>query len=83
MIWLDHKTDQYEGQGGTSFYADAPTINQSGTRIYSGQRVGNLYYLNQESVPNTEMPRAVAKLVLSTNQSSIATIETWHKGLGH
>ena len=59
------------------------TVNQGGTRSNLGQRVGNLYYLNKELVSNTESFTEVAELGLSTNQSPIATIETWHKRLGH
>ena len=60
-------------------------ISNRGVKTDLGYRNGSLYYLIQESpLPNPEStPGDIANLGLTTNQSSAATLEIWHRRLCH
>ena len=58
-------------------------VSKTGIRTLLGQRSGSLYYLNKLSAVNYRNLRAEANLSLSTNQSSSASLETWHRRLCH
>ena len=58
-------------------------VRYSGVKQQLGVRDGSLYYLMEVPVAGDSLSTNHANLGLSTNQSSTATLETWHRRLCH
>jgi len=58
-------------------------VRYSGVKQQLGIREGSLYYLMENPVVRESPSTNHANLGLSTNQSSTATLETWHRRLCH
>ena len=65
------------------FSATSCTVSKNNVRTLLGYRIGSLYYLYNTLEIQSKHNRVEANLGLTTNQSPIASLETWHRRLCH